>query len=77
MSRILVVDDEPGLRKVVRDGLERAGHEVETAVDGDEAMGFLEEKEFDLVVTDLTMPKKGGSTSCTRSGGPRPYPSWS
>jgi two-component system, OmpR family, KDP operon response regulator KdpE len=60
MSRILVVDDEPGIRKVVRDGLERAGHEVETAVDGEEALGFLEEKEFDLVVTDLAMPKKGG-----------------
>ncbi len=60
MSRILVVDDEPGIRKVVRDALERAGHEVETAVDGDEALGFLEEKEFDLIVTDLTMPGKGG-----------------
>jgi two-component system, OmpR family, KDP operon response regulator KdpE len=60
MSRILVVDDEPGIRKVVRDGLERAGHEVETAVDGEEALGFLEEKDFDLVVTDLAMPKKGG-----------------
>jgi two-component system KDP operon response regulator KdpE len=60
MSRILVVDDEPGIRKVVRDGLERAGHEVETAVDGGEAMGVFEEKEFDLVVTDLTMPRKGG-----------------
>jgi two-component system KDP operon response regulator KdpE len=60
VSRILVVDDEPGLRKVVRDGLERAGHEVETAVDGDEAMGFFDAKEFDLIVTDLSMPKKGG-----------------
>ena len=60
MSRVLVVDDEPGIRKVVRDGLERAGHEVETAVDGEEALGFLEEKDFDLVVTDLTMPRKSG-----------------
>ena len=60
MSRILVADDEPGIRRVVRDGLERAGHEVETAVDGEEALGFLEEKEFDLVVTDLAMPRMGG-----------------
>ena len=60
MSRILVVDDEPGIRKVIRDGLERAGHEVETAVDGDEALGFLDERDFDLIVTDLAMPKKGG-----------------
>lgn len=60
MSRILVVDDEAGIRKVVRDALERSGHEVETAVDGQEALGFLEEQRFDLVVTDLTMPRKGG-----------------
>jgi two-component system KDP operon response regulator KdpE len=60
VSRVLVVDDEPGIRKVVRDGLERAGHEVETAVDGQEALGFLEEGGFDLVVTDLAMPRKSG-----------------
>jgi two-component system KDP operon response regulator KdpE len=60
MSRILVVDDEAAIRKVVRDGLERAGHEVETAVDGEEALGFLVEDDFDLVVTDLAMPRKGG-----------------
>ena len=38
MSRVLVVDDESGIRKVVRDALERAGHEVEAAVDGREAL---------------------------------------
>jgi two-component system KDP operon response regulator KdpE len=55
-----LVDDEAGIRKVVRDALERAGHEVETAVDGQEASGLLEEKSFDLIVTDLTMPRKEG-----------------
>jgi two-component system KDP operon response regulator KdpE len=60
MSRILVVDDEPGIRKVVRDALERAGHEVETAGDGEDALPMLEEKEFDLLVTDLAMPRRGG-----------------
>ncbi len=60
MSRILVVDDEAGIRKVVRDGLEREGHEVETASDGVEALDLAEGSRFDLVVTDLTMPRRGG-----------------
>jgi two-component system KDP operon response regulator KdpE len=60
VSRVLVVDDEPGIRKVVRDALERAGHEVETAGDGDEAIPLLESQDFDLLVTDLAMPRRGG-----------------
>jgi len=60
MSRVLVVDDEPGIRKVVRDALERAGHEVEIAVDGEEAARLLEETGFALVITDLNMPKMDG-----------------
>jgi len=60
MSRVLVVDDEAGLRKVVRDALEREGHEVETAADGLEAQRLAEERSFDLIVTDLSMPRSGG-----------------
>lgn len=60
MSRILVVDDEGGLRKVVRDALEREGHEVTTCVDGREALERLEDGEFDLIVTDLSMPRMDG-----------------
>jgi two-component system KDP operon response regulator KdpE len=60
MSRVLLADDEPGIRKVVRDALEREGHEVVTAVDGEEALGRFSEEKFDLLVTDLAMPKVGG-----------------
>jgi two-component system KDP operon response regulator KdpE len=60
MSRILVVDDEAAIRKVVRDALEKAGHEVDTAIDGEEAVAFLEGREFDLIVTDLNMPRLDG-----------------
>lgn len=60
MSRVLIADDEPGIRKVVRDALEREGHEVVTAVDGQEALERFSEANFDLVVTDLAMPKVGG-----------------
>ncbi len=60
MIRVLVADDEPGLRKVVRDAFEREGHEVVTAIDGREALERFEEGGFDLVVTDLSMPNLGG-----------------
>lgn len=60
MSRVLVVDDEPALRKVVRDAFEREGHEVVAAIDGQEALERFEEGGFDLVVTDLAMPRVGG-----------------
>lgn len=60
MSRVLVVDDESSLRKVVRDALEQAGHEVETAADGDEALALATERTFDLVITDLAMPRRDG-----------------
>lgn len=60
MSRVLVVDDEPGIRRVVRDALERAGHEVEAAGDGEEAARLFEESDFALVITDLNMPRMDG-----------------
>jgi two-component system KDP operon response regulator KdpE len=61
MSRALVVDDEAGLRKVVRDALAREGIEVVTAVDGEDALArFDAEGPFDLIVTDLGMPKVDG-----------------
>jgi two-component system KDP operon response regulator KdpE len=56
MSRVLVADDESAIRKVVRDALERAGHEVETAADGEEALDRFGGGAFDLVITDWNMP---------------------
>jgi two-component system KDP operon response regulator KdpE len=60
LSRVLVADDDAAIRKVVRDALERAGHEVETAADGEEALARFEEGAFDLVVTDWNMPRTDG-----------------
>lgn len=60
MSRILLVEDEAGMRRVVRDALEQAGHEVDTAANGAEALERLSERSFDLIVTDLKMPGLGG-----------------
>ncbi len=58
--RVLVVDDEPNLRKVLSATLKREGYEVATAADGDAAIRELEDGGADVVVTDLVMPKRDG-----------------
>lgn len=59
--KILVVDDESRMRKLVRDFLVRAGYIVVEAADGMEACDlFFETNDFDLVITDVMMPKMDG-----------------
>ena len=60
MSRVLVVDDDPQIRRAVREALTREGAEVETAADGAEALRLAGGTEFSLVVTDLSMPNVDG-----------------
>lgn len=55
-GRILVVDDEPSMREFLSICLSRAGHRCSTAESGAAALALLDAQEFDLVVTDLTMP---------------------
>jgi DNA-binding NtrC family response regulator len=59
-DRVLVVDDEQSLRKVLAATLEREGYEVEVAVNGEEALAALDRDGADVVVTDLVMPKMDG-----------------
>jgi CheY-like chemotaxis protein len=60
MARILVADDEEGLRSFIAEVLETEGHEVVTVPDGAAAIAELSKRGFDLVVTDLKMPKTDG-----------------
>ncbi|MFI1991082.1 response regulator [Actinoplanes sp. NPDC020271] len=60
MSRILVVDDEPDLRFILRRVFLRAGHEVSEAGDGAAALASVHASAPDLVVTDMMMPVMGG-----------------
>lgn len=57
---ILVVDDEPSIRKVLQAQLSRDGYQVEVAVDGADAIRKLGEVDYHLVLTDLKMPGIGG-----------------
>jgi len=60
MARILVADDEAGLREFITDSLELDDHTVVPAKDGKEAAKLLDERGFDLVLTDLKMPGLDG-----------------
>ncbi|MFO0951232.1 MAG: response regulator transcription factor [Isosphaeraceae bacterium] len=60
MPRILVVEDEDKLRRALQRGLAEAGHEVETAEDGDGGLARAEAEPFDLVVLDLMLPGRDG-----------------
>lgn len=56
MARILVVDDEEGLRGVIADALAAVGHAVAEAPDVDQALVRLEDEPFDVLISDLRMP---------------------
>jgi len=58
--QVLVVDDEPGLRAMLEWELSDRGMDVQAAKDGQEAAEMVEKRPFDIVVTDLTMPRTDG-----------------
>ena len=58
--RILVVDDEVKMRRLLEMSLKNMGHEVVQAADGGEAIACFDEAPFDLVMTDLKMPRMDG-----------------
>ena len=60
MARILVIDDEDLVRYSLRLFLEAEGYEVEEAVDGVDGLAKLEEAPYDLLITDIVMPRKEG-----------------
>ncbi|MDH3236817.1 MAG: response regulator, partial [Alphaproteobacteria bacterium] len=60
MARILVVDDEEIVRFTLRQMLEKEGHEVFEAANGQEALNCFEDSRVNLIITDIIMPEKEG-----------------
>ena len=60
-ARVLVVDDEPPVRELVRDALITHGHRVESVEDGAAALRRIREQAFDAVVSDIKMPEMDGT----------------
>ena len=65
-ARILMVDDDPGIRDVVSDFLGRHGYRVETAADAEEMERALARGPVDLIVLDVMMPGEDGLAVCRR-----------
>jgi len=63
-SRILLVEDEPGLVMTISDLLVTEGYEVHAASDGEAALAKAAGREFDLVILDIMLPKKTGLDVC-------------
>jgi CheY-like chemotaxis protein len=60
MAKVLVIDDEPGIRGIMRGALEAAGHEVVAFADGGGAVEYVREEPADLLITDIFMPDVEG-----------------
>lgn len=63
-GRILIVDDEPQIRRVLRTSLTAREYEVHDAKTGEEALTAMREQRFDLVLLDVNMPGLGGLETC-------------
>jgi two-component system, OmpR family, KDP operon response regulator KdpE len=63
---VLVVDDEPALRKVLQASLTARGFSVEEAVHAEQAIDLLPQRDFDLILLDINMPGMGGIQACRR-----------
>lgn len=60
MKKILIIEDEKPIARVMGLKLTRAGFETKIANDGEEGMKILEKEKFDLILLDLVMPKMDG-----------------
>lgn len=65
MKNILIVDDEPDIREILRYNLEKAGFNVTEATSGDDALNKLS-KDLDLAILDIMMPGKDGYQVCKK-----------
>ena len=62
MKKVLVVEDEENISKLIIDTLNLGGYDVASAFDGEEALDKIEKEEFDLILLDIMLPKLDGFT---------------
>jgi len=68
MARILVIDDDKDILRLLDFALQRVGHEVVTRSDGLQGLAEVEAQKPDLIVADVMMPKMTGAGQTRRSG---------
>lgn len=59
-SKIMIVDDEPGIRELLSEALLEKGFDVTSAKDARESLMYLNKNDFDLLITDINMPRLDG-----------------
>lgn len=59
-KRILAVDDEESIVRIIQVNLERAGYEVDTALNGASALTLILKNQYDLIISDVMMPEMDG-----------------
>ncbi|MEE8577831.1 MAG: response regulator, partial [candidate division Zixibacteria bacterium] len=59
-AKILLADDDAGLRRVIQYKLQQGGHDVVAVADGQSALGLVRSQDFDVLITDLKMPGLNG-----------------
>lgn len=64
MRKILIVDDEPNIREVIREYSEFKGFNVTEAVDGMDAIEKVRKDDFDIIILDIMMPRLDGFSAC-------------
>jgi len=64
VKKIIIVDDEPHVLRVLRLSLEREGYEVESFANGEEGLEALRESHPDVLITDIQMPRMNGEQLC-------------
>jgi len=74
MSKILIVDDDQGVRTVLKTILRHNGYEVEEVASGDEAIARMKGTNYDLVITDLRLGRGGSGYEVLREARRRPFP---
>ena len=71
-KRVLVADDDPDIRQMLRDRLTAVGYTITTADDGQQALGFLQDNQFDGIILDIGMPGPSGLDVLSKVHAERP-----
>ncbi len=68
-KRVLVIDDEGPIRRVIEMKFKNRGYQVMTATNGEEGLGLIHAHKPDVVITDIMMPKLDGKSLCEQTVG--------
>jgi CheY-like chemotaxis protein len=72
-KRVLIVEDDTAVQRVLARVFERAGFDVETASNGEKALALISQRQFDIMISDIFMPRMDGRQLCRHLANVGPY----